>query len=160
MYRVLGVLSVVSSSIMMGIFLANDLKKRGEILKEIRQAAVYIKSDLEYRAPEIEDCFFNRGHFFSRVAELIKERDLPPKLALKFACEELKEITVEDREIIYSYADNISAEEIGGQIANISQLISGLDEKISAAEREYKEKGRLYRSGGALVGLGIVILLI
>ncbi len=160
MVRVLGIVLVLLSSVLTGIVLAKDLNERVVLLKDIRQAAIYIKSDFEYRAPALSECFENRGILFGKAAIYAKENKVLPKDALKKTVDNMSFLRQEDKDTIYSFADNLSQEEIGGQIANITWLIDALDKRIKDAESEYKTKGRLYKSGGALTGIGLVILLL
>ncbi|MBQ7976939.1 MAG: stage III sporulation protein AB [Clostridia bacterium] len=160
MIRIFGVTLILTSSVLTGIILAKDLNERVALLKDIRQAAIYIKSDFEYRAPILSECFENRGILFGKAAVYAKENNVLPKDALKKTVDEIKFLCSEDKDAIYSFADNLSQEEIGGQIANITWLIDTLEKRIKDAETEYKTKGRLYKSGGALTGIGLVILLL
>ncbi len=160
MYKFLGMGAVMTASIITGFLMSKELKKRVDILKDIRQSAIYIKTDLEYRAPVIGECFKGRGEFFSKVGKILEEDFTMPKNAFEKACKEFKELNKDDEAALISYAENLCCEEISGQVVNISQLIEEFSIRIENAENEYREKGRLYRSGGVLAGLGLIILLI
>lgn len=160
MIKIFAVGLVMLSSCMTGVVLAKDLNERVKTLKEIRQMAIYIKSDFEYRSPKLADCFAHRGSLFGKASRYMEEGSLLPEEALKKSADELKSIKKDDRIIIYSFADNLSVEEVNGQIANVKWLIEALEKKIKDAEYECTTKGRLYKSTGALTGLGIVILLL
>lgn len=142
-----------------GFIMAKELNERTKTLKEIEQGAINIKSELKYRASEFTDCFNHRGKVFDNAATYIREGMLPDN-ALKKACEETDFLKKEDKDIIFSYADNLSAEDIGGQLANIDWLIDNLRKKIKESEEECASKGRLYKSCGILAGLGVVIFLL
>lgn len=160
MIKIFAVGLVMLSSCMTGFILAKDLNERVKVLKEIKQMAIYIKSDFEYRSPMLADCFEHRGSLFGKASRYMEEGALLPEEALKKSADELKSITKEDRTVIYSFADNLSIEDVNGQIANVKWLIETLEKRIKEAEYEYTTKGRLYKSTGALTGLGIVILLL
>lgn len=160
MLKIIGIVAVVASSVATGFIMAKDLNERTKSLKDIYQSAINIKSELEYRAPVLEECFRGRGRLFSKAWKYISENSLSPKEALRKACDEAVYLKRDDREIIYSYIENLFVEDIGGQISNISWLIDAMRLQIKEAEAEYTSKGRLYKSGGALAGIGLVILLL
>lgn len=160
MVKFFAVALVMISSCMTGVIMAKELNERVKILKEIRQMAIYIKSDFEYRAPNLAECFENRGLLFEKAAKYVRDNSLLPKEALMKSADELKKVTDLDRRIIYSFAENLSIEDINGQIANIKWLIDSLEKQISDAESDCVTKGKLYKSTGLLAGLGIVILLL
>lgn len=160
MVRLIGIIAVTASSVMTGIFMSKELKGRVELLKEIHQSAIYIRSDLEYRAPTLEECFKDRGELFSKAYEFINESSVMPEAALKKACETLGFLNREEKELIFSFAENLSKEDVTSQIANVEWFTAGIEERIKNAENEYATKGRLYRTGGMLAGMGILIFLL
>lgn len=160
MLKILGAVMVISASTLFGFFNERKLYKRVMVLNDIYSFSICIKSDFEYRAPFLYECFENRGLLFGNAANLMKQHDLLPKDALVQSAEELKELNDGDRESVFSFANNLSAENVESQIANISHFISLIEKKINDAEAELKTKGRLYKSAGILTGIGIVILLL
>ena len=159
MYKIIGLISIFIASAMTGLIKASKLKERVKQLQEIRQASIQIKSDFEYRAPVLSECFEKKGEFFSLVSELIYEGNIPSE-AVEKACSFFKQLEGAEKEILISFGKNLGAEEINGQISNISWLIDELEEVIVCAREECSTKGRLYKSSGVLAGLGFVILLI
>lgn len=160
MYKITGIVSIFIASAMTGVIMATKLNERVKLLGEIRQASIQIRSDFEYRAPVLSECFEKRGRFFSLVSELISREGYLPDDAVKKACCTFKQLKNEEKEILISFGENLGAEEICGQISNISWLIKELDEVIMRAKEEYSTKGKLYKSSGVLAGLGFAILLI
>lgn len=159
MYKLFGLASIVTASVMTGFLFSYELRERIKSLSETYCALLQIKSDFEYRAPVLEECFRSRGRLFDKASEYIGDGFMPCD-AVKKACGEIPSLKREDREIINSFAENLVAEEISGQLANINWLISCIEERISHAEAEYDKKSRLYKSSGALLGMGFIILLL
>lgn len=159
MIKILGAAAVFLSCAAAGQIMARELYERTKLLKELEQSAIYIKSELEYRTPVFEECFRGRGRLFSKAAKYIG-MNMNPKEALKKAARETEKLRDEDRELIYDYADGLDAEDVGAQTANVSLLITRLECRIREAEEERGIKSRLYKSGGALAGIGLVILLL
>lgn len=160
MIKITGIILVVAASVLTGIIMAKDLSKRTKLLKDIRQSAIFIKSDMEYRAPVLEDCFKNRGILFGTAAEYAQNNNCLPKDALKITLDSMSYLKKEDKDIVMSFADNLDTEDIGSQLANVSWLIDALNGKIREAENDFVTKGRLYKSGGVLAGIGLLILLL
>lgn len=160
MYKILGLTAVMTASVLTGLTMSNSLKERTKCLRDIHQSAIHIKTDFEYRAPALEDCFKGRGVLFSKAWEYIYNKDYLPENAIKTACREIAVLHKDDRDIINSFAENLKAEDITGQIANIKWLINTLEENIRLSDGEYRTKGKLYRSSGVLAGLGFIIFLL
>ena len=160
MVKLLGMLSVFTASSVMGFIMAGELGERTKMLKDIYQSATHIKSELEYRGADICDCFNRRGKLFSIAYKYIKSEGLLPADALKKAADEAVHLKATDRTVIAAYADNLKVEDLGGQLANVRLFLENLRLCIQDAEEEYRSKNRLYKSGGAIAGLGFIILLL
>ena len=159
MIKILGAISVVAASGLAGFEMTKELSERIKFLRESEQYAIYIKGELSYRSPTFEECFRGRGKIFANAAKYIGE-GVSPNDAVRRAADEAPRLNKGDREIFYAYAEGMSSEETGGQIANVSLLITRLEERIREAESEKSVKGRLYKSGAVLLGCGVVILLL
>lgn len=160
MVKLLGMLSVLAASVIMGFIMAGELHERTKTLKEIYQSAIHIKTELEYRGADICDCFNRRGKLFNKAYKYIKSEGMLPSEALKKASCETNYLKEADRAIIDTYAENLASEALSGQIANVNLLLENLRLSIRDAEEEYRSKNRLYKSGGAIAGLGFIILLL
>ena len=160
MVKLLGMLSVLAAFVVMGFVMARELCARVKALKDIYQSAIHIKSELEYRGADICDCFNRRGKLFSQAYKYIKDNSLSPTEALKKAAGENAYLKIEDCAVIDAYADILNAEYIAGQIANVNLFLENMRLCIREAEEEYQSKNRLYKSGGAIAGLGVIILLL
>ena len=160
MYKLPAMAAVIIAASLMGIVMSGELKKRIDTLKEIVQSALYIKTDLEYRAPNLEECFTRRGCMFNSAGKFMSQSGMTPFEAVKRACEDERYLTKEDKDTILIFAENLNCEEISGQVANIKWLVENLRKNIRNAEDEYRSKGKLYQLGGMFAGVGIVIILL
>ena len=61
---------------------------------------------------------------------------------------------------MYTFGKNIGKTDADDQIKNIKYIKTMIKEQEKQASGEYSRFGKLYRSGGVLVGLMIVIILI
>ncbi|MBQ6794558.1 MAG: stage III sporulation protein AB [Clostridia bacterium] len=159
MIKLMGMISIFIASSVMGFIMAKELNERTLCLKEIYDSVIHIKSELEYRGADVADCFRRRGRLF-KTASIYLDEGMLPADALKKACGDLKELNEADRSVINAYAENLYAEDIGGQIANVNLFLENLRGCIRNSEEEYHTKNRLYKAGGTIAGMGIIILLI
>lgn len=160
MVKFFGMISVLISSILTGFLMAKDLSERTKALREIYRSATHIKTELEYRAADICECFRMRGELFSSAHSYIQNEGYLPQDALKKAAEDMGALIKEDREVIFAFAENLNKEDVNCQIANTALLLENIRARIRDAENEYIMKNRLYKSGGAIVGIGFIILLL
>lgn len=80
--------------------------------------------------------------------------------ALRTAAEENPFLNARDREALSAFADGLLAQDVFGQIANVALFAQRVSSLARQAEEDAREKGRLYRGGGALCGVAVVILLL
>ncbi len=160
MIKMLGLLSVFFSAALTGVFMYKRLNERTEILKETKTCAIHIKNEIEYRKAPLDECFKGRGKLFSNAYKLINNGELPPKEAIKTALKPLEAFSLDDRLVIEAFAENLSCEDLKGQIANLEMFIASLNENIKLATTESSNKGKLFCYGGVLTGIGLVIVLL
>lgn len=160
MIKILGLLSVFICATLTGVFMYQRLNERTEVLKETKTCAVHIKNEIEYRHAPLDECFKGRGRLFSNAYKLIKQSELSPKDAIKTALKPIEAFSLEDRLIISTFAENLSCEDLKGQIANLEIFIASLNENIKQSTAESANKGKLFCYGGVLAGLGLVIILL
>ena len=65
-----------------------------------------------------------------------------------------------DKDILMTLGKNIGRTDTDDQIKNIKYIKSMIAEQEKQAQSEYRRFGKMYRNGGVLVGLLIVIMLI
>ena len=65
-----------------------------------------------------------------------------------------------DKDILMTLGKNIGKTDTDDQIKNIKYIKSMIAEQEKQAQSEYRHFGKMYRNGGVLVGLLIVIMLI
>lgn len=70
------------------------------------------------------------------------------------------QLTEEDIALIYSFGEKLGTSDIAGQVDNCQLHIQLAEEQLTAASKEYREKGRLYTMLGFFAGLTLAIFLI
>ncbi len=66
----------------------------------------------------------------------------------------------EEREIMFLFGNMLGTSDINGQVSAIELYKKRLDNLFNELKTEYESKGRMYRSGGVLIGIMAGILLV
>ncbi len=167
MIKLLGFILVTVGCTVFGFSRAGEMTKRCRELRDMEQG---------FRRMEQEICRLMRplpealrlsgigisGEVFPKVAERIEWGETP-SLSWASALEDVGKDThweVEDTETLLRFGENLDAEDTEGQMKNFTMIQSLLGERIRMAEAECAREGKIYRSGGLLVGLMIGIILL
>lgn len=96
--------------------------------------------------------------FIRRLPEKFSEESF--QSCWKTALAEDKTIGREEKNLLYSFAESFGTSDIEGQLSAVEVLSQELKAAGKRREREYEEKGRLYRSLGLIAGImtGIMIV--
>lgn len=159
MFRLIGAAAVILASGLIGTKKYNEFYERKRTLQSIRDGAQKTKNNLRCMCMPLYECFLSGGEFFEKAALHIAGGDLPSEAvrntALAAHC-----LKKEDREIIWRFADGLSAHDCGGQIANIELFLRELDASIAEATKELNTKGTLFVKGSILTAAAVVLILI
>lgn len=150
-----------------GFSLSDRLKKRCVYLRNVCTALNLLETEIAFGGSRLKQAFIRldsaadtRG-LFKTAAE--KTEELGIKRAWQESVEEKQEelrLTEKDTEVLKSLGGRLGMTDTENQIKNISYAKKQLEAQISQAEGEYERTGRLYRSGGILVGLFLILILI
>lgn len=155
---------------MTGNYFAAELKKRVEILKEVRLMLAQIKLMVEYNSAtvyEIAETLCKDSRLSSlkflqtlsvsieKVEEVFSEQW--ENAVNSFRCASLKK---EDVRLIASIGCQLGKSGVEGQMSSIKMKEKELEALISDAEGELVRKGKLYRSLGVLSGAFAAVILV
>ncbi len=154
----------------MGFLLSDRLNKRLKNLEIVLIFLDRLKTCLVYQnfpTKEIidflaEDSFCKSLPFITVCQELLKKQNNFPS-AWKKAVQQTKgqmNLTEADLSPIFSLSDIIGSADVEHQISALLMTEELLKRQREEAEEAKRKKGRLYRSLGALAGVGMVIILI
>lgn len=165
--KLIGAAAVFISCAYAGFSVSDRLKKRGLYLRNIVIALDLLETEISFGGSRIKQAFARidaasdtRGLFNAAAG---KVEELGIKKAWKEAVEEKRDelrFTESDAEELMSLGERLGMTDTENQIKNIRYVKKRLEARADEAEGEYERMGRLYRSGGALIGLFLILLLI
>ncbi len=137
------------------------LKRRTAFLEELSRMLNEFEIEIRFAAPTLDIlCEKAEGSFADILRECRGGSDI--KTAWEQACGKLAEMPccrAEERELLLSLGRSLGTCDISGQLS----LIELHSEKLNALKREAAEesakKGKLFRSVGALCGIGAAVLI-
>lgn len=145
-----------------GFRLSVSLKKRIQALNDIEASLELLESEIGFSAQRLEGALrcVDRNGLFTAAADEIESKGI--KKAWQNAVSGMKSrlcLTDADCEALYMLGGNIGKTDAEDQIKHIKYVKTAVRAQKDSAQSEYDRFGRLYRSGGILVGLMIIIIL-
>ena len=159
MYKLLGAIFILLSSVLIGLSIRKTYAGRVKLLSEILYACDTMECKLRCMCLPLYECFSQSGGIFLRASELMKNNDAPTD-ALKTAVKENEILDSADKEVLFSFADGLHAEDCEGQIENLSMLRQMMARRCADAEKKLDTKGNLAVKGSVLAACAAVILLV
>lgn len=135
------------------------LKARAVRLRRILDGLLCLEGEIRTALSPIPFALTAAGKYdplFQCAARLSSETDIVS--AFQKAVEE-DDLGKEEREILSVFGIGLSASDERGQLQNLSACRKRLELVTSMAEEDAARLGRLYSGGGAMLGIGAVILL-
>lgn len=165
--RLAGAAAVFISCAVMGFSLSDRLKKRARYIGNIIEALSLLETEIAFGQSRVREAFLRvdtacdtRG-LFKTAAERIEKSGI--KKAWRGAVEEKKDelrLTGADAEAVIALGERLGMTDTENQIKNIRYVKGRLEPLLKEAEGEYGQAGRLYRGGGILVGLFLILILL
>ncbi len=165
--RLAGAAAVFASCTVMGFSLSDRLKKRAGYLGNIIEALSLLETEIAFGRSRVKEAFLRvdaacdtRG-LFKTAAEKMEEEGI--KKAWRGAVEEKRDelrLTDADAEAVISLSERLGMTDTENQIKNIRYVKGRLEPLLKEAEGEYGQAGRLYRGGGILVGVFLILILL
>lgn len=172
MIRIIGIILVMTSSTLAGLYLANIETFRKKDLKEMKKALIILLSEIEYTLtplPQAMDNISKRveepiSNIFSEFCEnLNKKTGQGISEVWLEVLDKNKGNTYfenEDIEHLKSFGKTLGYLDTGFQINSISITIKYMEDKIEELNMTSLKNKKLYQSLGVLCGLLICIVLI
>lgn len=167
MIKIIGFILVTLGSAVFGFSQAADMKLRALELRDIAQGFSRLEGEVCHMQRPLPEALYASGigaseEVFRETATGIEEGKTPQK-AWEDALERsvpAYHMNLKDIEVLLRFGENLSAEDTQGQAKNLTMMKSLLEERIAEAEAVGAREGKIYRSGGILVGLMIAIILL
>ncbi len=138
------------------------LKRRTALLEELSVMLREFEIEIRFAAPTLDIlCEKAEGCFADILRECRGGRDI--KAAWEQACERLSALPCcheEERELLISLGRSLGTSDISGQLSLIELHSERLNALRKYAAEESAKKGKLFRSVGALCGIGAAVLII
>lgn len=169
MVKIIGICCLASICVAVGIRKAAKLKKRVEYLEKLILLLRFIISQIQYTA-EPFSVIFKKAASMQEFAELsfllstdAKEEFQSPFLLMKKRIAEFESTGIlhkDDLSLLDNLADAMGALNAEGEIRQLQLYGKLLEERLQNARKEYAEKGKMFRTLGALGGAAVFIILI
>lgn len=160
--RVLLALAAFLLCLACGIRSSLLLKRRTALLEELSRMLGEFKIEIRFAAPTLDTLCDKAEGCFADILRECRER-LDIKSAWERACGRLSELPfcrAEERELLLSLGRSLGTSDVSGQLSLIELHSEKLNALAKAAAEEFAAKGKLFRSVGALCGVGAAVLII
>lgn len=139
------------------------MKKRVKSLGDISASFEMLESEIAFNVNKLKNAFVrvDRNGLFTLAAQTMEEKGI--KNAWTEAVAQMSSqlcFTEADSDILLMLGKSIGKTDTEDQIKNIRYIKNLIKEQEKQAQEEYGRFGRIYRSGGVLTGLMLIILLI
>ncbi|MCI8403565.1 MAG: hypothetical protein HFE49_01550 [Clostridia bacterium] len=146
-----------------GFRMSMTLKTRLKNLGDIAASLEMLESEIVFSVNKLKKAFLSidRNGLFTLAAEDMEDKGIGKAWAA--AVNGIKSrlcLTEADSDILLMLGRSIGKTDTDDQIKNIKYIKSLIKEQEKQAREEYGRFGRIYRSGGVLAGLMLIILLI
>lgn len=163
MVKILGAIMTGFACGYLGLKISYAMKIRAESLNNIITSLEMLESEINFSMNKLKQAFMrvDKCGLFKFAAENMDEKGV--KTAWTNAvneCSTKLSLKVADKDILMTLGKNIGRTDTDDQIKNIKYIKSMIAEQEKQAQSEYRHFGKMYRNGGVLVGLLIVIMLI
>ena len=163
--KLIGALVIFSACTYLGMRRSNELKGRCNALKNISAALLQLETEISFSANDLKRAFLNiekntrtRG-LFKDAAERIEKYGI--KKAWTYAVlNNPMPLTEADRELVLMLCAKLGMTDSKNQLKHTAYIRELVNAQQSAAENEYARLGKMYRNGGLLAGLFIVLVII
>lgn len=163
MMKLMGAVMVGFACAYLGIKQSVALKTRAVSLADIRASLELLESEINFSVNKLKKAFMrvDRNGLFALAAENMES--MGAKKAWSDALREMRGklcLCGADVDALLVLGQNIGRTDKDDQIKNIRYVKTVTARQESEAKAEYERFGKLYTSGGVLVGLLVVIALI
>lgn len=173
MIKLCGALLIISGTTCYGLFLAFQKKSRIQRLKALKETFIILMGQIRFAKSPIpqaflmiaeKSCYTYIHDFYKYVSESLSRR----------TCKEFSEawnmgIDLFIQDIFLTESDCAIIKNVGNmplyldaqmQLSILEETNSEIDKLITEAEKDIREKCRIYQSAGFILGLLIVLILI
>lgn len=167
MLKLIGIISVLSSSVMFGLYLTRKLGRHIEILTALREMLLIFKREISYRMPPMSELFglcndLLISDFADRISdELRNGRSLDD--SIKTAVEttnSFSALTCSERYFVTQTYSELGGGDLESQILILENAVQTVDEFIQKAKENKVKNSKVYFTVSLYIGIVIAIIFI
>lgn len=162
--KYINLLGIVFISTYLGIYKAKEYENRVKDLIKFKNALVMFKSKLEFTYEPIKTIFSDISKVIYKESNNVFKKVITDEndiyTAWKNAVKEERNFTNEDKEVIEMIGKLLGKTDLNGQVNEINLGLDLVEKQIYMAEAEKQKNVKLYKTIGAVTGIGICIILI
>lgn len=166
MAKIVGVIIVIVSSSLVGIYFSDKLKSRSKEIKNINYMFEQISVLVRYKALtvyEIIDCL-KQNQICSKlnfIKEFTQKEDISFEIEWSDSIDNSPTyLNREDKRMLKSFGNVFGTSDIDGQLSDVELYRQNFSKIENDAICEYEKKSKLYKSLGVIAGAFISIMLI
>lgn len=139
------------------------LKRRCGLISELRLLVEHYAIEISCTAPTLSELAKQGQGEFGEILRSCAEEEPDIRQAWRSAVSRLSELSYcgkEEAELMSELGRELGTCPAKGQLSLFKLYSARLDRLYQQAEKNFEQKGRLYRSGGVLAGLCAAVLLL
>ncbi|MDO5398094.1 MAG: stage III sporulation protein AB [bacterium] len=160
--RVFGAAMILCAFTAGGFLISVEMRRRCTFWERFITALEMLKAEIGYNGSDLKKAFAAASEvsglkLFERAADRLSELGIDAAWA-----EAVREggANTEDMKLLLLLSSRLGKTDVDGQLKHIEYISSLAEETRAKAENIYMEKGALFRRGGILVGIFVVLVLI
>lgn len=163
--KLIGAAIIFTACTYWGLRKSTELKQRCTALGSISAALLQLETEISFCSNDLKRAFMNIDKsthtygLFKDAAERIERYGIKKAWAYAIVNNPLP-LTDDDRELLLMLSSKLGMTDAKNQLRHISYIKELLNAQAASAAKEYQRLGKMYRSGGLLAGLFIILVII
>ncbi|MEE1224306.1 MAG: stage III sporulation protein AB [Clostridia bacterium] len=165
MLKLIGAIMICAACTYMGIRKSNELKNREKALKGMHAALGQLETEIGFCANDLKHAFVNIcknsdiHEIFEDAAQRIEKFGI--RKAWTYAVMNCRAPFLDaDRELLLMLGTRLGMTDTKNQLKHIGYMRELINAQANSAKSEYKRLGNIYRGGGILAGLFIILVIV
>lgn len=166
MFKLIGVISVISSFVFWGLSKSMRLKQRTDSLSLFINMLDWLRTEIEMKQTHLSDAFELIGTKCQNKCFLMCAEDIDKmggQDSFSNAVINTKELYCfldEDINIFLEFSINLGMVDLYNQVRRIDETISKLKKSLSEAQTTYTQNSKMYVSISVLAGIFVVLIVL
>lgn len=164
--KLIGAAIILAVCVYAGFSMSDRLKKRCVYLQNICEALNLLETEISFGKSRLKQAFIKINSAVNTQGLFKNAADNMENMGIKKAWREAVgntqgklKFNEDDAQILMLLSERLGMTDTEDQIKNIAYTRCRIEGNLKAAENEYAKMGKLYRNGGILAGLFLVLIL-